>query len=927
MKDLKNNKVIKGIFIVLIFLILFNFVVPNYSNAVEGWTGKLIEPLADLTCSLGDSMLNIMQGVMMPGSPTAIVQRTGLVSLLIETNSDNFFTKFLAETLSFFIRTIKRFTPYGLAFDLLATEEQKEAFKKTFEKQPYPMIYYSPAAIFSNKVPALDVNFIKPTNMKYEYLFLYNEDGSKITDENIYEEYLKAAELNKREREVAKKIRGEVEAGKKPGNTAVAIGDVVSRWYVALRNIAIVGLMIVLIYIGIRILISSTGEETAKYKKMIGNWVMALILVFFIHFIMLVMLTLTELFTNMFSGSVFIEGRDVLMEQVRNQESVARLADVESKSWLSTFGYAIMYTTLVIYTMMFTIQYLKRAIYMAFLTIIAPLVALTYPIDKVKDGNAQAFNMWLKEYSFNLLLQPIHLLLYTILVTASIEFAQENMLYAIVAIGFILQAEAFIKKMFGVQAEGGGFGGGFASGAIFSSAMSALQNGGSKVTNAISNAGSGGGKGAGGNEGKVRQQTMNDPNSTTSLGAFNSGKPRDTTNNSNVGTSDTTENSSNERINSAPGMMIPGSASHKDAQKKLTNMKAKRKLKNMSNNKVNGNFEKMKTLKKPTPKPKGGSPKPNGGSPKPNGGLPKQIGKIDANGKKYMSTKANLNKMKNMKAISKSGKKITPKPKGLNKQNSKANRVKNGMKEIGRRYFTADNGIKMAKFAAKTGLKASLGAVGGMFGIAAGLASNDFSDVFKYGAMGATGGAVLGGHLGEQGIGIIESAKNSGKNISEAYSKGAYSKEEYQEKANKNREKKFMKDSEEQRYYKEEYGENYKEKMNEALEFERYGLKDQEQIRQAVKVKDKNEDLTVQHVATASKFANSIKAEDFVKRESREKLKATIAEQIYNEEDQERFLDIGAQIAGVEDIANINKTTKDKGNTDKKPKNIRRYEN
>ena len=46
---------------------------------------------------------------------------------------------------------------------------------------------------------------------------------------------------------------------------------------------------------------------------------------------------------------------------------------------------------------------------------IAPFVALTYPIDKLNDGQAQGFNKWLKEYIFNLLIQPMHLLLYTIL--------------------------------------------------------------------------------------------------------------------------------------------------------------------------------------------------------------------------------------------------------------------------------------------------------------------------------------------------------------------------------------------------------------------------------------------------------------------------------------------------------------------------------
>ena len=90
---------------------------------------------------------------------------------------------------------------------------------------------------------------------------------------------------------------------------------------------------------------------------------------------------------------------------------------------------------------------------MAFLTIVAPLIALTYPIDKIKDGKAQAFSMWLKEYIFNALLQPVHLLLYTIFVGMANEFAIENPLYAIVAIGFLVPAEKFFRKMFGMESQ------------------------------------------------------------------------------------------------------------------------------------------------------------------------------------------------------------------------------------------------------------------------------------------------------------------------------------------------------------------------------------------------------------------------------------------------------------------------------------------
>ena len=90
----------------------------------------------------------------------------------------------------------------------------------------------------------------------------------------------------------------------------------------------------------------------------------------------------------------------------------------------------------------------------AFLTMIAPLMAMTYPLDKMHDGNAQGFNTWLKEYFFNLLIQPLHLILYTVLVGSAIEFASNNLIYAIVAVGFILQAEKILRKFFGFDKAG-----------------------------------------------------------------------------------------------------------------------------------------------------------------------------------------------------------------------------------------------------------------------------------------------------------------------------------------------------------------------------------------------------------------------------------------------------------------------------------------
>lgn len=161
---------------------------------------------------------------------------------------------------------------------------------------------------------------------------------------------------------------------------------------------------------------------------------------------------------------------------------------------------------------------------MAFLTLIAPLIAMTYPIDKIKDGTAQAFNKWLIEYLFNAILQPLHLLIYVILVGTAVNLITINPLYALVALAFISKAEKLMKEMFGLNKAGTppSLGGAIATGAVASHALSRLRSAGGNVANSIRTGKSGGGS----QNTKVRQQskgleTYNQSNS--SIGAERGG--------------------------------------------------------------------------------------------------------------------------------------------------------------------------------------------------------------------------------------------------------------------------------------------------------------------------------------------------------------------------------------------------------------------
>ena len=136
--------------------------------------------------------------------------------------------------------------------------------------------------------------------------------------------------------------------------------------------------------------------------------------------------------------------------------------DDEDAGWQQTMGYGILYLALVVETVMFSVIYMKRVLQLAFLTMIAPLVAFMYPLDKIGDGSAQSFNGWLKDYIFNVLLQPLHLLLYTIFITAAMDLFSKNIIYALAVYAFMIPAEKYFKKIFGFDKASGSPPGGMA---------------------------------------------------------------------------------------------------------------------------------------------------------------------------------------------------------------------------------------------------------------------------------------------------------------------------------------------------------------------------------------------------------------------------------------------------------------------------------
>lgn len=835
----KWQKLIISLFIIIT---LFNVVFPTYAHADFG--GTLFQPIAELICAIGDSVLNIMQQMMLPGAPKAVVERSAgdlIAEDLKNTGNpldwvqgakmsvDSWFAKqpLLGDLYRGATSFIKGFNPLNIAKNwvrevkkngilgvinplnytsLGAINSEFQDFGEMFyeNKALTPFILYSPYAIFSNSVPALDINFINPSvgfvggTIKYSLANgkwdLFN--GLQKVDENDQKD-ANSIDTTYTEDEDADPMKG---------NVAKQLQSTIATWYVALRNISIVAMLSVLIYVAIRIILSSTAGETAKYKTLLKDWLIGLCLLFTLHYMMAFMLKSVEIITDLFSSAMsdyeLISEKyteDGLKEASVNIDpfmtisrmSAVGMADSQTiETDLGTeFSYTLVYLVLVFYTLIFTWKYIKRFVYIAFLTMISPLVAFTYPIDKMQDGSAQAFNMWMKEYIYNVLIQPVHLLLYIILIGSAIDLASENLIYTVVATGFLLEAEKIVKSLFGFnKASGGSLSSAITGGAIFGTVAGATKNLFSKLPNGDDNKNKSGGSG---------------------------------------------ENSKIRMNRSADSGMAPDMATAFAGN--ATKASEKTKGANLVRRNFNGKIGAPKSAGAKPPKvPLGAKP------PKvPLGARPPRV-----------PLKA---KLPDMKKKSITGFKRVGKGIG------------NVVSSNARRYITKDNILKTAKRTIRLGTTVAGAAVGGTIGLAAGLASDNPGDILKYAGVGAGAGSIIGNKTVGAGATLSKNIANAGSSIKEDFQKGYYGKD-YQEKVvNPKLDREWLKNQDNIEYYKLKYGDDYKNKMNEAIQLRKRGITDQKELDQGHKMIDKHPGTTYDQAAAIIDLQKDFTKKDMIK--------------------------------------------------------------
>ena len=248
------------------------------------------------------------------------------------------------------------------------------------------------------------------------------------------------------------------------GSISGAIRSAVAKWFVATRLIAAAILLAILIYVGIRMALSTVASDRVKYRKMFFDWACSLVLIFVLHYMAVFIIYLNNTLVNML--------KDIMTDVPDLGEAINRIV-TESLVGIGISGIMafLVYVMITVQTFFFFVAYVNRMLKVGFLILISPLISVTYSIDKMGDGKAQALGSWLKEFVYTILIQPFDCIMYMAFVNAatallvpdaSSTFLSElglnaevnelaNGVLAILCLKFINDGEKIIRKIFNFQ--------------------------------------------------------------------------------------------------------------------------------------------------------------------------------------------------------------------------------------------------------------------------------------------------------------------------------------------------------------------------------------------------------------------------------------------------------------------------------------------
>lgn len=287
-------------------------------------------------------------------------------------------------------------------------------------------------------------------------------------------------------------FREEVTINGQTNELANQINSTISKLYIALLVIVVAVYIFMLVYVGIKILISSVAEEQAKFKRTLASWVVGLILLMSFHFVMGYAIEINDLGVN-FARQVMEEaigsnttqsGATIIQELMKQFKDEAVNTNYkklnkdgeeyfggknpseyvnkpEYSSYFTEFNAinvikAVVWLALTVKIVLIAIKYIKRFLMVTFLILIFPFVTICYVFDRIKEGKSHLFDMWFRTFLVNVFINFLHVIIYLVVVQLSLKVMDITSLGWLLPVIAILSFDKIAEQvgsLFGITKE------------------------------------------------------------------------------------------------------------------------------------------------------------------------------------------------------------------------------------------------------------------------------------------------------------------------------------------------------------------------------------------------------------------------------------------------------------------------------------------
>lgn len=273
------------------------------------------------------------------------------------------------------------------------------------------------------------------------------------------------------------------------------LGNAVDKLYVFFRNIVVVFFMIILLYIGVNILMTTTAERRSDYKSIFMSWVLGVIMLMFFPFVIKYTIRLNNSLCNMIGEkevvttsrkinglSTRIYGTDDFVKhmlsdgETTNDNAMLNVRYIGANS--ANIPLIIVYFIFIGQLLAMLILYYKRVFMVAFLISIFPIVAAVYPLCRIGAINMNPFGMWFKEFVINVFVQSFHAATYKVIVTIGVisYINHGNWLFLMMCVLFLFEGEKMIRAIFNAKSSANTIGNMAMAGAIAMKFMKSAGN-------------------------------------------------------------------------------------------------------------------------------------------------------------------------------------------------------------------------------------------------------------------------------------------------------------------------------------------------------------------------------------------------------------------------------------------------------------------